>query len=66
MVFSVFFGAFGLIVGWVARRSPALALLLSPFLWVAMEMARTYAITGFPWNLLGYGVQCAGLGKSRA
>ena len=61
MVFSVFLGAFGLIVGWVARRSPALALLLSPFLWVAMEIARTYAITGFPWNLLGYGVQCAGL-----
>jgi apolipoprotein N-acyltransferase len=61
MVSSVFFGAFGLIAGWVARRSPALALLLSPFLWVAMEIARTYLITGFPWNLLGYGVQSAGL-----
>ena len=47
--------------GWVARRSPALALLLSPFLWVAMEIARTYLITGFPWNLLGYAVQSAGL-----
>jgi apolipoprotein N-acyltransferase len=61
VVFSVFFGAFGLVVGGVARRSPALALLLSPFLWVAMEMARTYLITGFPWNLLGYGVPFAGL-----
>ena len=61
MVCSVFFGVFGLIAGWVARRSPALALLLSPFLWVAMEIARTYLITGFPWNLLGYGVQSAGL-----
>jgi len=60
-VFSAFFGAFGLVVGWVARRSPALALLLSPFLWVAMEMARTYLITGFPWDLLGYGVPFAGL-----
>lgn len=28
-------------------------LVLAPFLWVAVEMARTY-ITGFPWNLLGY------------
>ena len=48
-------------VGALARKSPALALLVSPFLWVAMEMARTYLITGFPWNLLGYGVSSAGL-----
>jgi apolipoprotein N-acyltransferase len=61
VVFSVFFGAFGLVVGGVARRSPPLALLLSPFLWVAMEMARTYLITGFPWNLLGCAVPFAGL-----
>ena len=60
-VFSLFFGAFGLVIGGVARRSPALALLLSPFLWVAMELARTYLITGFPWNLLGYAVSFAGL-----
>jgi apolipoprotein N-acyltransferase len=60
-VFSVFFGAFGLVVSGVARRSPGLALLLSPFLWVALELARTYLITGFPWNLLGYGVPFAGL-----
>jgi apolipoprotein N-acyltransferase len=60
-VFSVFFGAFGSVVCGVARRSPALALLLSPFLWVAMELARTYLITGFPWDLLGYAVPFAGL-----
>jgi apolipoprotein N-acyltransferase len=61
VVFSVFFGAFGLAVGTLARKSPAGALLASPFLWVAMEVARTYFITGFPWNLLGYGVASAGL-----
>ena len=61
VVFSFFFGAFGLVVGCVARKSPALALLLSPFLWVAIELARTFLITGFPWNLLGYGVSFAGL-----
>jgi apolipoprotein N-acyltransferase len=61
LVFSVFFGAFGLVVGAVACRSPALALLLSPFLWVALEVARTYLITGFPWDLLGYAVPFAGL-----
>jgi apolipoprotein N-acyltransferase len=61
VVCSVFFGAFGLAVGMVARKSPSLALLLSPFLWVAMELARTYLITGFPWDLLGYAIPFAGL-----
>ena len=37
-----------------AGTSPGtrLVLLLSPFLWVAVELART-RITGFPWDLLG-------------
>ena len=61
MVFSIFFGVYGLLVTWVARTSPGCALALSPFLWVAMEIARTYVLTGFPWNLLGYGVQAIGL-----
>src|SRR2546426_10232940 len=59
--FSGFFGAFGLAEGWVARRMPLAALALSPFLWVSMELARTYLITGFPWNLTGYAVQAEGL-----
>ncbi len=61
VVDSVFFGAFGLAVGWVARRSLMRALAASPLLWVAMELARTYLITGFPWDLLGYAVQASGL-----
>jgi apolipoprotein N-acyltransferase len=61
IVDSTFFGGFGLAMGWAARRSPAWALAASPFLWVAMELARTYLITGFPWNLLGYAVQASGL-----
>lgn len=60
-LFSPFWGIFGLLETWVARRSRGLALLLSPFLWVALELARTYLITGFPWNLLGYGVAAPGL-----
>jgi apolipoprotein N-acyltransferase len=61
MVFSVFFGVFGLILSWVARRSKSIALVLAPFLWVAMELARTFLITGFPWNLMGYAVEAQGL-----
>lgn len=58
---AIFFGGFGLAMGWAARRSPETALAASPFLWVAMELARTYLITGFPWNLLGYAVQAPGV-----
>jgi apolipoprotein N-acyltransferase len=58
---STFFGGFGLAMGWAARRSPGWALALSPFLWMAMELSRTYLITGFPWNLLGYAVQAPGV-----
>jgi apolipoprotein N-acyltransferase len=61
IVFSVFFGAFGLLEAIVARKSVAAALVLSPFLWVGVELARTYLITGFPWNLLGYAVRPTGL-----
>lgn len=47
-------GLFGLIVSWLARGESGLrnALVLSPFVWVAVELART-RISGFPWDLLG-------------
>jgi apolipoprotein N-acyltransferase len=61
IVFSVIFGLFGLAEAWVARHSRGMALAISPFLWVSLELLRTYYVTGFPWNLLGYGVQAAGL-----
>lgn len=61
VVFAVFFGGFALVLAWAAGGSPNRALLLCPFLWVAMEIARTYLITGVPWNLLGYAVQASGL-----
>jgi apolipoprotein N-acyltransferase len=60
-VFSTFFGAFGLLETTIAKRSVGWALILAPFLWVALELARTYLITGFPWNLLGYAVRPQGL-----
>ena len=61
IVFSTFYGVFGLFETLVARRSISAALLLSPFLWVATELARTCLVTGFPWNLLGYAVRPVGL-----
>jgi apolipoprotein N-acyltransferase len=61
VMFAPFWGVFGLIESLAARRSARLALVLAPFSWVALELARTYLITGFPWNLLGYAVQPLGL-----
>jgi apolipoprotein N-acyltransferase len=53
---GLYHGLFGLLVGLLAgpgrRPDDRRPLVLIPFLWVAVELARTL-ITGFPWNLLG-------------
>jgi len=50
---GLYHGLFGLLLALLARpRDHRPALVLAPFLWVAVELART-RITGFPWNLLG-------------
>ena len=61
MVFALCFGVFGLLVGWAALRSPGWGLAISPFAWVSAELIRTYLLSGFPWNLLGYAVAPEGL-----
>ena len=45
-------GLFGLLIATLAKVSERMALVVSPFLWVAVELART-RISGFPWDLLG-------------
>jgi apolipoprotein N-acyltransferase len=50
---GLYHGVFGLVVSLLARpHDHRRALLLAPFLWVCIELART-RISGFPWNLLG-------------
>ena len=57
---AIYHGVFGLLISLLASRSDDAgtnpfsrrALLLAPFAWVAVELART-RITGFPWDLLG-------------
>ncbi len=51
---AIYHGVFGFLFSLLAQRSPNIlrALLLSPVLWVAVELART-RVTGFPWGLLG-------------
>jgi len=51
---GLYHGLFGLLLSLTVGpgRDDRRALLAAPFLWVAVELART-RITGFPWNLLG-------------
>ena len=50
---GLYHGLFGVLLVVLARsRHHRRALVTAPFLWVAVELART-RITGFPWNLLG-------------
>jgi apolipoprotein N-acyltransferase len=59
LLFSLFIGlhhaVFGALLAWAARSRAGFsrkALVLAPFLWVAVELLRTYVVS-FPWNLLG-------------
>jgi len=51
---GLYHGLFGLLLSLTVGpgRDDRLALLAAPFLWVAVELART-RVTGFPWTLLG-------------
>ena len=50
LYFALFGAAFGALRAQFGSR---IALLVSPVVWVAVELARA-RITGFPWDLLGY------------
>jgi apolipoprotein N-acyltransferase len=54
MYLAIYHGVFGLLISLLAGNThfSRRALLLSPVVWVAVELART-RITGFPWDLLG-------------
>ena len=51
---GLYHGLFGLLLSLLVgkNRDYRRVLLAAPFLWVAVELART-RVTGFPWNLLG-------------
>ena len=52
---SPYFVAFTLLTTWIARRGKGLAVFAAPFLWVALELARSrMPDIAFPWNLTGY------------
>jgi len=59
LLIAIIFGMITAVFSWgvavASTKGPALACTLAPFLWVALEFARTHVpIIGFPWNLAGY------------
>lgn len=51
---GLYMGIYALGYATFRRAFPNLLWLGAPALWVALEFARTYALSGFPWALLGY------------
>lgn len=51
---AVFWAAVSAALAWTRPRLGDGILWLAPPFWVAAELARTYALSGFPWGLVGY------------
>jgi len=45
---------FGAAAVHIRKSHPTMFFIAAPALWTALELARTYVFTGFPWSLLGY------------
>jgi apolipoprotein N-acyltransferase len=45
---------FGAAAVHLRKNHPSLFFIAAPALWTALELARTYVFSGFPWSLLGY------------
>lgn len=51
---GLYVALYGMTLAWLRRTIPGLALFAAPFIWVALELLRTYLLSGLPWALLGY------------
>ena len=45
---------YALAIAWLRNRLFAFAFFAAPFIWVSLELLRTYLLSGLPWALLGY------------
>jgi apolipoprotein N-acyltransferase len=50
---AAFTGAFGAVWGWLGARGAA-GVLAAALAWTALDHARSFFLTGFPWATLGY------------
>jgi len=54
MYLALYVGIFSLLFAYLKSGPQVPASLVAPLLWVSLEFLRTYALTGFPWSVLGY------------
>ena len=56
LLMALYGGAWAFLTGLIGREAPAWQFLaVLPALWVAVEWARSWLFSGFPWLTLGYG-----------
>ncbi len=51
---GLYFALYAAALWWIRNTFPAFGLLPAPFLWVTLELIRTYFLSGLPWVLFGY------------
>ncbi len=51
---GLYLGVFSAVFSSLSKKSGFPAVITVPVLWVTLEFLRTYALTGFPWSILGY------------
>ncbi len=51
---ALYIGAFAWLYSNARRYAGQASIFLAPAFWAALELLRNYALSGFPWNLLGY------------
>jgi apolipoprotein N-acyltransferase len=58
VLLAAYLGLYVALYAWALVKiravSPLTSLLAAPAVWIALEYARSYALSGFPWALLGY------------
>lgn len=50
---SLYIAFFSMIISWL-KPKPLACFVIIPFLWVSLEYIRSFLLSGFPWELLGY------------
>jgi len=51
---GLYVGLYGLAFVWLRELIPRYGIVFAPCFWVALELLRTYILSGLPWCLLGY------------
>ncbi|MFQ5992900.1 MAG: hypothetical protein ACE5NA_10740, partial [Nitrospiraceae bacterium] len=51
---GLYLALYAVALTWLRRSLPFFAFFGAPFIWVTLELIRTYLLSGLPWDLLGY------------